>query len=449
MRLSKLGLKIIEEANNLKRTKKALAEELSISTSDLENVIFGKCTPKEAQNVISKMLKKYPIDAGKLQINNKDLFSPCTIFKKSDSKKSSRVFKRKNSFGKTKNYYEYRDTAMQKNVPIYPEWIKPLVVVKDNNPRNKLVCYNKGHLLHQFTFFIGEVNFYWKDSLGYHCKEMNTGDSNYIPPFIPHSFTSRNQNQLGLIIAVTFADILSYSKINFSHYKRKKIENFSGSGSLKLSYFKLFIRDYLNKNFLDVSALLETMKNYGINKKTACKIIEGQKNPNNLELDALSKILGISINDLKDICKNIPSEVFNKNFSLESARKICLEKALFKVWDLAKSDYTDLLKAFIMEVNSKTREYKINHQMHEYVYNFSEQEIIVKVEGNKYILKSEESIIFPPMVKHSFHSNLKNKNIKILIVRVPEEFSQNFIHMFAGLPSASRKKIFLDVSQWF
>ena len=35
MHLSKLGLKIIEEANNLKRTKTALSKELNISMSSL------------------------------------------------------------------------------------------------------------------------------------------------------------------------------------------------------------------------------------------------------------------------------------------------------------------------------------------------------------------------------------------------------------------------------
>ena len=68
MHLSKLGLKIIEEANNLKRTKTALSEDLNISKHTLEKVIVGKCKPSEAKNVVTKMLKKYPIDASKLQV---------------------------------------------------------------------------------------------------------------------------------------------------------------------------------------------------------------------------------------------------------------------------------------------------------------------------------------------------------------------------------------------
>ena len=60
------------------------------------------------------MLKMYPIDASKLKVIEEDKSLPFTLLNKEKSKISSRVFKRKNTLGKIKNYYEYRDTAMQK-----------------------------------------------------------------------------------------------------------------------------------------------------------------------------------------------------------------------------------------------------------------------------------------------------------------------------------------------
>ena len=33
---------------------------------------------------------------------------------------------------------------------------------------------------------------------------MNTGDSNYITPYWPHSFTSRDPKQKAYILAITF-----------------------------------------------------------------------------------------------------------------------------------------------------------------------------------------------------------------------------------------------------
>ena len=58
MALSKLGLKIIEEANNLKRTKEALAQELNISLTNLEKIIQGNCSLNESKKFIEKDVKE-------------------------------------------------------------------------------------------------------------------------------------------------------------------------------------------------------------------------------------------------------------------------------------------------------------------------------------------------------------------------------------------------------
>ena len=184
------------------------------------------------------------------------------------------------------------------------------------------MCYNKGHILHQFTFFIGDVNFYWKDSLGFQCKQMKTGDSNYIPPFVPHSFTSRNIKKPGLIIAVTFADILSYSRIKFSLYKRGVIESFSGNHNVKYSYLKLFIKNYLNENFIGDNEFFEKMKEYGISKKNAVNILNGKRKPKKDEFISLSALLRISSNHLKTIVENKPLKVINKKFNKKKFREI-------------------------------------------------------------------------------------------------------------------------------
>ena len=50
-----LGLKIIEEANNLKRTKEALAQELNISLTNLEKIIQGNCSLNESNKNFSNI----------------------------------------------------------------------------------------------------------------------------------------------------------------------------------------------------------------------------------------------------------------------------------------------------------------------------------------------------------------------------------------------------------
>ena len=57
-------------------------------------------------------------------------------------------------------YYLYK-VGNDKVSTFRPEWIQQLKVVKNSNPNNS-VRFNNGHFLHQFTYFIGPVNFYYK-----------------------------------------------------------------------------------------------------------------------------------------------------------------------------------------------------------------------------------------------------------------------------------------------
>ena len=89
-----------------------------------------------------------------------------------------------------KPYYEYRDTAMSRLASFRPEWIKELCEVTDDDPANPEIQWNNGHFLHQFTYFIGDVNFYYYEGREKRVACMGTGDTMYITPFIPHSFAT-------------------------------------------------------------------------------------------------------------------------------------------------------------------------------------------------------------------------------------------------------------------
>ena len=73
-----------------------------------------------------------------------------------ESTKSARVMNRGGS-----PYYEYRDTAMSSVSLFRPEWIEELCYVDDNTTTNSKIHWNKGHFMHQFTYFIGDVNYYY------------------------------------------------------------------------------------------------------------------------------------------------------------------------------------------------------------------------------------------------------------------------------------------------
>ena len=148
-----------------------------------------------------------------------------------------------------KPYYSYKDTVMSKLSPFRPEWIKELLVVKNNKPTNTNVKFNKGHFLHQFTYFIGAVNFYYIESGVKKVALMNTGDSMYISPYIAHSFTTRRNklNKNGLILALTYADKVDYSCIDeLSAIGKNLSQKYKLDLDNKLQAFKSNLKYYLS-----------------------------------------------------------------------------------------------------------------------------------------------------------------------------------------------------------
>ena len=200
----RMGSNFLGILNDIKRRPSDAAKELEISTEEIENIINGKI--KLSSEIISKATKIWPVNARDFYIMHDDCPSGFKIMRCQDSIKSSRIMHRGG-----KPYYEYRDTAMSSVGPFRPEWIEELCVVDDNEPNNKQAQWNNGHFMHQFTYFIGDVNFYYLDENSEKkVAVMNTGDSNYITPFTPHSFATRKgAKKNGLILALTYGNNLS------------------------------------------------------------------------------------------------------------------------------------------------------------------------------------------------------------------------------------------------
>lgn len=106
--------------------------------------------------------------------------------------------------GRESKFYTYADPAMQRYSHILPEWIKELYVHDGVDPEDVPDwAFNKGHRERQVTIFFGSVNFHWKDKDDRkHVIQTYTGDADYITPFVPHTFTTREEGK-GLILAIT------------------------------------------------------------------------------------------------------------------------------------------------------------------------------------------------------------------------------------------------------
>lgn len=199
-----LGARILSEANDLKRTSTALARDVGWAPERVAAVIEGRADAGEALELVDRMGDAYPIDSNDLRLIEDDCDHGVKIMTAAESAETSRVFDRRDRNGTLTPYYEYRDTAMSRLSPYRPEWIRELRLVDDDDPDNDDVAFNNGHFMHQFTMFVGDVNFYWGVPGQRRARRMATEDSMYITPYVPHSFATRDPSLDSFILAVTF-----------------------------------------------------------------------------------------------------------------------------------------------------------------------------------------------------------------------------------------------------
>jgi methylphosphonate synthase len=185
LELVRFGNYFLGMLNDLKRRPEDAANELNVSLEEITGIIEGK---KEiTSKIISRAVKIWPVNYRDFFLIHDDCPDGIKIMRNEDSAKSSRVMDRGGM-----PYYEYRDTAMSSVALFRPEWIEELFIVEDNDPNNPAVQWNNGHFMHQFTYFIGDVNYYYRGPDGEKkVAIMNTGDSVYGTPFRPHSVATR------------------------------------------------------------------------------------------------------------------------------------------------------------------------------------------------------------------------------------------------------------------
>jgi methylphosphonate synthase len=343
---------------------------------------------------------------------------------------------------KNKPYYKYKDTVMSKISPFRPEWIEELIVINDSNPENPDVVFNNGHFLHQFTYFIGPVNFYYINENGKkNLEEMNTGDSMYISPYTPHSFTTRKnkENRLGLILALTYTDkvdneVLNELSVIGNELAKKYLINYNN----EIDGFKKNLQYYLNLSSL-------TEENFEkINNINLKKIYNTNSIPSFEDLGKIASALNINLKDLipykrftsvkirkyeKNLEWNYPSE---KNYTyrfveLTNVNQLPCSKAL-ELSVIVEEDHETFLEI----------------PTHQYLYNIGKTDCILEIDKIKQKFSPGDSVYLKPNVRHKFL-----RKSKILILRIGGKiYGENLFHI-SSLSEKNFGRLVNDNKPWF
>ncbi len=449
--LKAMGARIRSELNDLKRTPESCAQELKYPLEELQSVLEGRATAAQTMELIDALGNHYPIDKSDLLLLADDCVDGAKIMRASESQASARIFDRADRSGSRTPYYEYRDTAMSRLAPFKPEWIKEERVVLDSRADNPDVVYNNGHLMHQITFFVGPVNFYYKVGDRCTCVEMETGDSNYIMPFYPHSFTSRDPNQTALIIAVTFGgDVRRAQKELYALGERGQ--------KFHLDFRHQTPRVGLLKQHLANARLTPEALDFALSRMGS-KLTAGRA------LDPKAELEVQEYRELAAVLDLHPGDLMASDYTSGDDVKVVFRKDRepypfpgpmnrhYAIRRLAQHQAMPLVKSLDLEVlgTEPQAEATFCTGLHTYVYNYGGDpvKLLWSADGNSHQteLEPEDSVYLQPFVEHSFLALAEQRPGHLLMVSLPGFMGLSACKEFSYFESAER--VVRETKKWF
>jgi methylphosphonate synthase len=441
LELIKSGQNFLGILNDIKRRPEDAAEELGVPLDEINAIISGK--KAVSQEIVEKAIKVWPVNARDFYIIQDDCPTGVKMMSSDESKKSARVMERAG-----KPYYEYRDTAMSTVAPFRPEWIMELCHVDDNNPSNPQAQWNNGHFMHQFTYFIGEVNFYYR-TLGGEKKVavMNTGDSMYITPFVPHTFATRKgAKQNGLILALTYG-----SKLTGDIQQELS--------ALSVSLGSEFALDFSNKEIASSSllkfhreianvSLEELSRRTNVSKSDLDDFEKGHKFPTNSDFEKIANALNINVRDLMPNDK-VEDRVIVKHRTDGRTWHYPETTKAYQFLELASTTTLPYSKAFEVEVlDSQSKELDLRAGLHQYLYNVGETPVMLNWEfdGKQYSqsIGPGDSVYVKPFVRH----NLRGRG-RLLILRIGGKVAGDPQRELSFVGKENAKRAIAETMQWF
>lgn len=447
--LQALGARILSEANDLKRTAEALASDLGIEESRLDAVLAGRSDLETARGILRAMAEFYPVSLADLWIDQDDTDHGVRIVTSDESIASSRVFSRKNREGGLSPYYEYRDTAMSRTAPFKPEWIKELRVVRDADPANSDVAFNNGHLMHQGTFFLGPVNFYWQIDGEAHCAELNTGDSNYITPFVPHSFASRDADNLGVIIAVTYGGEVRRSLSDFGRLDADQADRLVADPRRPDDALVRLIARHAADESLTNAALIDRLTDIGIERERANGLVS-LGGANSEELESLASALNVRPVDMTVVPLESSDEVVVQRRGTSLPRLYPNDdKPAYEITELARAKHQQGPKGFDFTVLGGA-EGDLQHSLHEYVFNYGQTPVNLKWgDADSLAIMPGDSAYVRPMTRHRFSPLERAEPGHLVVMRVPGGLSAGALSEFSTFAPDGRGRVIAETKRWF
>eukprot|EP00931_Biecheleriopsis_adriatica_P092930 TRINITY_DN66690_c0_g1_i1.p1 TRINITY_DN66690_c0_g1~~TRINITY_DN66690_c0_g1_i1.p1 ORF type:complete len:795 (+),score=130.26 TRINITY_DN66690_c0_g1_i1:70-2385(+) len=467
-----MGACLLSEANDLKRPLPIVAKELNVSLDQLECLLRGNLEVSDALDVLRKMSEVYPVPLNDLWLDADDTTGGVRMFSCEAAESSARVLERKDRTGQRTPYYEYRDAAMSRCSQFRPEWIKELRIVKSRDPLDPDVQMNNGHLMMQTTLFIGPVDFYYTDRHGkVQRREMNTGDSNYISPFVPHSFTARAESPEAIIIAVTYGGSVRRAFTELSRVGAGHVMSLAGDSRDPACARRCVLKRCLDSECMTSKTLTDALEPFGIAAGRVDELLQGSE-ASHAELESLAAVLSVRVSDLY-VCPLQEDEEVVVTYAAET-RARARHLGTYTMAPLARTRHQPDLKTFDLEVlDSANPGDGLSCGLHSFVYHFGSEPVELRWvgrTGSSHVatMRPGDSAYVAPMVEHRFSvcspstpkdreaTSASNPNgaargtgRRLFLVRIPGHLSGETLAEFATFSAHGRERVGAETVQWY
>ena len=302
--------------------------------------------------------------------------------------------------------------------------------------------------MHQFTYFIGDVNYYYLDSNGKKkVAIMNTGDSVYGTPFRPHSFTTRKgASKNGLILALTYGNqLVGDTQQELSIMGKELGMPYWLDFSSTKNAFSALLKFHMNCASLSFE---EFSKRTGIDKDKLIQFEKGLEIPSYETIITLAKALNVSSRDLlpPDVIedkvivryyKDAPSWYFPESTKAYHV----VELSHFKSLPFSKSF------EFTLE-NINDTDLDLQAGLHQYIYNIGDEDVKLnwqtKNTDNHDVLNPGDSAYIKPNVPHSFRGKGK-----IMVLRIAGRLAGDAQRELSSFEKNDVNRAISETAMWF
>jgi methylphosphonate synthase len=449
-----LGARLLSEANNIKRTPERLAEELGVARDRIAAAVAGELASAEYRALFEAVAARYPIAFGRLWIDPPDTDGGVVVMTRAASEASARVFARPDADGRLAPYYEYRDAAMSRAAPFRPEWLRMLRVVGDLDPDHPDVAYNKGHFLHQTTLFLGPVNFYWQVDGKSHAVALDAGDSNYITPFWPHSFTARDAARPAAIVAVTYSAEVARAQDELERIGPDAAEEVALDLRREGAAHAGLLRRHLAHEAMPEARFVDHCAAQGLDTGRVGELLAGRAVPSGAEIAAMAAVLCVLPRDLMPPTRSHADEVVvqrgaqAERYPYPDAMQPCYE-----ITRLARARHQPALKSFLVRVapGRDTSAAATRVALHQFLYNPGEVPLrLVTDDGDgarSVALAPGDSAYVAPMVACRFEADRAPGDV--YVVRVPGSLQAEAVFELSAMAPRGRGRSAGETTRWF